>query len=105
KEKKKKKAKEYFKKSCNTENMYGCLGLCLSHIEIGDIESAQKNYMKACENDEKGLLTCDRVSEIKSNKKISKEDLKAKCHYDPDKPWWYWAGIVSLGVLGLSAAN
>jgi hypothetical protein len=30
---------------------------------------------------------------------LSLSDLKNTCHYDPDKPWWFWASIVGVGVL------
>lgn len=95
----------YFNKSCDQLNKFGCLGVCLINSERGNLEIAKKNYLKACELNDTDVLTCSMASDIKSNKDISANELKNKCHYDPDKPWWFWASLVALGALGASSAK
>lgn len=93
------KHREYFKKSCDLKNSSGCLGMCMSNAEKGQIEEAKENLIKACAFSTQ--LGCKKYQNVKASElDLDKEDLIQTCHYDPSKPWWYWATIVAAGAVG-----
>ncbi len=104
KEKKKKDASTYFSKACDLRNQQGCLGLCLISAEKGDKKEASGYLIKACE------FSTSKECEKYRNKKVEDlnlqaSELKKLCHYDQSKPWWYWASIIGISVLGAQSLN
>lgn len=91
-------AEKYFLKGCDLENGNSCLGQCLVEAEKGNTEKSKEFLIKACSQSESAV--CNEFHNKKpSELNLSNEKLKNLCHYNPDKPWWYWATAVGVGIL------
>lgn len=101
---KKQNARKYFSKSCDTSSSHGCFGMCLLEAEDKNLLESKKNYIKACK------LSSDKDCREFRDKKaedlpFSTDEMKQKCHYDPDKPWWFWPTVIGLSALAGQAVQ
>lgn len=104
KSKKVKEANKQFSKSCSLQNVEGCYLKCMSSAELSNYDETVSSYRKACVMSENSYK-CSLIDNLDNNEKISLSDIKNKCHYDPDKPWWLWVGFGVLGALTGAAIN